>query len=92
MLSSEFGPFPAALYFGDETCVSCKPAAAAISDGALEVTTYTWDAHGAVFDALDISQVPRLLVVDEAGQVVADISGVPTPRQIARAKLQVSGE
>lgn len=92
MLPADLGPFPGALYFGDTTCASCIPAAAAISEGGLEVRTYEWASHGDVFDALEISEVPRLIVAGRGGRVLADIGGIPTARQIARAKLQVSRE
>ena len=91
-LPADLGPFPAALYFGDATCVSCIPARSAIDQGALEVRTYEWASHGDVFDLLEIEEVPRLIVVGRQGQILADISGVPSSHQIARAKLQLSRE
>ncbi len=92
VLPADLGPFPIAMYFGDDTCASCKPASAAIAAGGLEVRTYQWAENGDVFDLLEIAEVPRLVVVGKRGQVMADISGVPTPKQIARAKLQLSRE
>lgn len=91
-LSADLGPFPAALYFGDVTCASCIPAAQAIEQGGLEVRSYQWASHGDVFDLLEIAEVPRLIVADRHGQILADITGVPSSRQIARAKLQLSRE
>lgn len=91
-LPADLGPFPAALYFGDALCASCIPAATAIAAGELEVRKFEWASNGDVFDALEISEVPRLIVAGRTGQVLFDIGGVPTPRQIARAKLQLSRE
>ncbi len=92
VMPADLGPFPIAMYFGDDTCASCKPASVAIALGGLEVRTYQWAENGDVFDLLEIAQIPRLVVVGRRGQVMADISGVPTPKQIARAKLQLSRE
>lgn len=91
-LPADLGPFPAALYFGDTTCASCIPAAKAIEQGALEVRSYEWATQGDVFDLLEIAEVPRLIVAGRQGKILADISGVPSSRQIARAKLQLSRE
>jgi hypothetical protein len=91
-LPADLGPFPAALYFGDAHCASCIPAADAIAAGELEVRKFEWASNGDVFDALAIAEVPRLIVAGRTGQVLFDIGGVPTPRQIARAKLQLSRE
>ena len=91
-LPADLGPFPAALYFGDATCASCIPAKNAIDHGDLEVRSFEWASEGDVFDLLEIAEVPRLIVAGRRGQILADISGVPSPRQIARAKLQLSRE
>ena len=92
VMPSDLRPFPVALYFGDDTCASCKPAAAAIEEGGLAVRQYQWADHGEVFDLLEIAEIPRLIVVGRSGQVITDVSGVPTQNQIARAKLQLSRE
>ena len=92
LLPADLGPFPAALYFGDATCASCIPARNAIDQGALEVRSYEWASQGDVFDLLEIAEVPRLIVAGRQGQILADISGVPSAHQIARAKLQLSRE
>jgi len=91
-LPVDLGPFPAALYFGDATCASCIPARNAIEQGHLEVRSYEWASQGDVFDLLEIAEVPRLIVAGGQGQILADISGVPSARQIAWAKLQLSRE
>ncbi len=91
-LPAELGPFPAALYFGDPTCASCIPARSAIDQGELPVRSYEWASHGDVFDLLEIEEVPRLIVAGRHGQILVDISGIPSSRQIARAKLQLSRE
>ena len=91
-LPADVGPFPAALYFGDATCASCIPARNAFDEGALEVRSYEWASQGDVFDLLEIAEVPRLIVAGHRGKILADISGVPSARQIARAKLQLSRE
>ena len=91
-LPADLGPFPAALYFGDATCASCIPAKKAIEQGDLEVRSFEWATAGDVFDLLEIGEVPRLIVAGRRGQILADISGVPSSHQIARAKLQLSRE
>ncbi len=91
-LPNDLGPFPAALYFGDATCTSCIPAAAAIEAGELPVRIFEWASAGDVFDLLEIAEVPRLIVAGRGGKIMADITGVPSSRQIARAKLQLSQE
>jgi len=91
-LPHDVGPFPAALYFGDAICASCIPAAAAIEAGDLSVRVFEWASAGDVFDLLEIAEVPRLIVAGKGGRIMADITGVPSSRQIARAKLQLSQE
>lgn len=92
MLGSEHGPFPAALFFGSETCQSCRPAWAAIVAAGLEVRQYTWEHDQQMFEQWGIEEVPLLWIVDRLGRVRQQVTGVPEPRALRRAKSQIARE
>lgn len=91
-LDVSHGPFPAAIFFGSESCLSCQPAWQAITDSGLKVRQYTWEADAELFEQWGIEEVPLLWVTDGRGRVRSETSGVPTHRELSRAKSHVGAE
>lgn len=79
-------------FFGSEGCLSCRPALDALDASAVVYRQFTWEHDEDVFERWEIDEVPLVWVVDSGGRVRYEIAGVPTTRQLRRAKLQSSGE
>lgn len=86
-IPSRYGPFPALLFFGSDSCAECRPVLAALNEAQLEFTQFTWEADQRVFQELPVDEVPRLFAVDANGRVQLDVRGAPSSlelRQLSR--------
>lgn len=83
-LPGDLGPFPAAVFFGSESCASCRPVLAMLNDAGVEYRQYTWEQDQMLFGRVPIDAVPRLIVAGAAGEVVIDLTGEITKADVRR--------
>lgn len=71
--------------FTSTECATCKDALAVVRDSPAPVREVTWELEPALFEDLAVTAVPLTIVVDAAGDVIAQMVGVPRRRRLARA-------
>lgn len=79
------GDRPGIVLFTSTDCSTCKQAIARIRESGLTFREITYDLEPQRFDAWGVTGVPLTVVLDESGDVIDGISGVPKARRIRRA-------
>lgn len=79
------GDRPGIVLFTSTDCSTCKQAIARIRESGLTFREITYDLEPQRFDAWGVTGVPLTVVLDESGDVVDGISGVPKVRRVRRA-------
>jgi hypothetical protein len=81
---------PGIVIFTSTECGTCRDALAAVRAAAAPVREVTWELESGLFERVGVTAVPLTIVVGAAGDVIAQIVGVPHRRKLARAVAALS--
>lgn len=80
--------------FTSTDCATCRDALASVRAAQAPVREVTWELESALFERVGVTAVPLTIVVDGAGNTIAQMVGVPRRRKLSRAvaSLGTAGE
>ena len=76
---------PGIVIFTSTECATCKDALTVVRNVDAPVREVTWELESGMFEQVGVSAVPLTIVVNAAGDVIAQMVGVPRRGKLARA-------
>lgn len=84
------GREPGVVMFTSTDCTTCHDARARVESLGVPFREVTYELEQKRFEAAGVVAVPLTVVVDAGGQVLAQFTGVPPRRALARAVARVA--
>jgi glutaredoxin len=81
----DVGDRPGVVLFSSTDCTNCKEAIAMLERASIPFREVTYDLEPHRFETWNVLAVPLTVVLDEHGNVVDAMSGVPRRKVLARA-------